>query len=104
MFPQDEPPQQQVQNGRQGNPNMANNTGGMGQGSAESSGGISSSAHARSGRQKELPLFWMLLTGVLSLGAAAACGSLILRKDQPGTARAEERELPTIPAGQEVTA
>lgn len=32
---------------------------------------------------RELPLVWLALTGLLSLGAMLACGSLILRRDEP---------------------
>ena|ERR1043165_1082453 len=96
MFPQDEPPPQQAQNPQQGNPNSTNNSGNMVSGSANT-GGIDS-AHARSGHQKELPLLWLLVTGALSLGAAVACGSLILRKDQ----LADEDQLPTVSEVQEV--
>src|SRR6185295_17665374 len=84
MFPQDEPPPQQGQAPQHGNPNSANG----GATSGESTGDFSSAANAHSVPAKNLPLFWIFVTGVLSLGAVAACGSLILRSDAAQQAQA----------------
>ena len=97
MFPQDEP--SPAQGAQQANQTSANNA--SGSVSGDRMGGIvpASNLHAR---QHELPLFWLLVTGLLSIGAMAACGSLIMRKDSPSPAAKDT--VPTVGEEQEVGA
>jgi hypothetical protein len=103
MFPQDEPQPQQGQAPHQGNPNAAN--GGAGSASSESSGNFVSAANAHSVPAKSLPLFWIFVTGVLSLGAVAACGSLIMRSDAAQQAQTlGSGTVPVVSDAQEIRA
>lgn len=101
MFPQDEPPPAAPQKGQ--NPAQPNNTIAPGATGTSASGGAAtgsliSVANTHSTHQRELPLFWLLVTGALSMGAFVACGSLILRKG------VESDEIPVVSELQEVTA
>jgi len=110
MFPQDEPAPQGAQPPAQNaqNPGAPKTAGGTGTAASgnESSGGIVSAANVRQAPHKELPLFWMLLTGALSFGAITACGSLILRKDAASSNESEGTHdfVPVVPEHLEVKA
>ncbi|MEI6233578.1 MAG: hypothetical protein WCT04_11030 [Planctomycetota bacterium] len=102
MFPQDEPtplPQQApAKNGQ--NPAQPNAPANVATGGTVESQGVVSATNARPIPQREFPLIWMLLTAGLSLGALAASGSLILRKD----ALSESDDIPVVSELQEVNA
>ena len=99
MFPQDEPPATTPQNGQTpAQSNTAAATGNSVNGGS-TSGGIVSAANTHSAPRRELPLFWLVVTGALSFGAITACGSLILRKDAT-----PETDLPVVSDLQEITA
>lgn len=100
MFPQDEPPAAAPQKGQ--NPAQPNNAAtpnapGTSTTGGAATGSLVSVANTHSTHQRELPIFWLLMTGTLSLGAFVACGSLILRKG------AEAEDIPVISELQEVT-
>ncbi len=117
MFPQDEAPVTSPlpppQNGQ--NPSPAKGPGAPGNSNAsaasDNTSGLVSAPNARPVQHKELPLFWLLLTGALSLGAITACGSLILRKDATivsdasidGAAQ-QVNEIPVVSELQEIKA
>ncbi len=106
MFPQDEPPAAPTQPGQAGQPpvnnvqpsngTVANNA------SAANTSSVVSAPNVRSQvPAKELPLLWMALTAVLSLGAVVACGGLILSKDAPEEF-VDEDGVPVVSEVQEI--
>jgi hypothetical protein len=102
MFPQEEPPAAAPQNSQAPvQPNSATAPGTSAQ-SGHYTGGIVSAANAHTAPRRELPLFWLMVTGALSLGAITACGSLILRKDASLESSADE--IPVVSELQEIKA
>lgn len=106
MFPQDEPPPQAAQTPGQAGQNPAQSNGQSTTGGSEhGSSGVVSAAHAHTTPHREMPLLWMLLTGALSLGAIAACGSLIIQKGaEEFAASDDEEEIQEVSEALEVTA
>ena len=104
MFPQDEaPPAVAPQNSQAGAAQGGNAAApGASANGGNLSGGIVSAANTHSAPHRELPLFWLLVTGALSLGAFTACGSLILRKDASLDSLASE--IPVVSEAQEIKA
>ncbi len=106
MFPQDEPPPQAPQTPAQAgqNPTPSNGQSSVG-GSVHGSSGVVSAAHVHTGPHREMPLLWMLLTGALSLGAIAACGSLIVQKgvEEPAPG-VDAQDIQEVSEALEVTA
>ncbi|HLX62776.1 MAG TPA: hypothetical protein VKX17_15980 [Planctomycetota bacterium] len=100
MFPQDDP-QQTPQNAQ--TPANSNAGGAAQNGTGSLISAPNDPAHAAQ-KQRELPVFWLIVLGALSLCAVGACGNLILRNNEEPAPEigADDEGVPVVSEEQEI--